>query len=159
MREQKRKRRFWVFLVLSLFWMGLIFYFSAQSAEESAELSTGTVDWLLAYDSKRHVLQNLAGKGILEFVVRKLAHAAEYGILAVFLGLTIYSSKRWKRKWQLKTVIFCCLYACSDEFHQLFVAGRSGQIRDVGIDTFGAVCAVLILWFSFIMIQHYELRR
>ena len=31
------------------------------------------------------------------------------------------------------------LYACSDEFHQFFIAGRSAQFTDVMIDTCGAL--------------------
>ena len=41
------------------------------------------------------------------------------------------------------------LYACSDEIHQLFVPGRSGNILDVLIDTVGASVGVLV--FSFIV--------
>ena len=29
------------------------------------------------------------------------------------------------------------LYSCTDEFHQLFINGRSGSFRDVLIDTIG----------------------
>ena len=36
-------------------------------------------------------------------------------------------------------------YACTDEFHQLFVPGRSGQITDVMIDTLGGSIGVLII--------------
>lgn len=38
----------------------------------------------------------------------------------------------------------CILYAISDEFHQLFVPGRGGQIRDVLIDSTGAIVGVAI---------------
>lgn len=31
----------------------------------------------------------------------------------------------------------CILYSCTDEFHQLFINGRSGSFRDVLIDTIG----------------------
>ncbi len=41
-------------------------------------------------------------------------------------------------------VAFAFLYACLDEFHQLFVAGRCGQPFDVAIDTSGALVAVAI---------------
>jgi VanZ family protein len=34
----------------------------------------------------------------------------------------------------------------SDEFHQLFIVGRSGQIKDVFIDTFGAIFVVFIIY-------------
>ena len=32
-----------------------------------------------------------------------------------------------------------------DEMHQLFVNGRTGQIRDILIDTLGALTAIIIL--------------
>lgn len=143
--EKRQKWIFRIFLVLSFIWIGVIFFFSAQPAAESAELSTETTDYLLSSFSKFSLLWYLKEKGILEFAVRKLAHMAEYGILAVFLGITIRSGKRWNAKWQWKTGILCFLYACSDEFHQLFVAGRSGQIRDVVIDTVGASGTILLL--------------
>lgn len=41
-------------------------------------------------------------------------------------------------------VAFSFLYACLDEFHQLFVAGRCGQPADVTIDTAGALVAVAV---------------
>lgn len=139
--------------------MGVIFFFSAQPAVESAELSAGTVDWVISYFSEIPVLRTLEEKGILEFLVRKLAHAAEYGVLGILLGCTIFFHKSWNAKWQFKTLGLCCFYACSDEFHQLFVPGRSGQIRDVGIDTAGAFCAVLVLWLFFVLVQRYFLRQ
>lgn len=145
MRESVRKRIYWCFLVLSLIWMGVIFFFSAQPAVESAELSTGTVNWMISSFSEVSILQTLTEKGILEFLVRKLAHVAEYGVLGILLGCTIFFHKHWNFKWQLKTVALCCFYACSDELHQLFVPGRAGQIRDIVIDTIGACCAVLVL--------------
>ena len=36
------------------------------------------------------------------------------------------------------------LYACTDEFHQRFVPGRSGELRDVGIDCCGVLTGVLL---------------
>ena len=41
-------------------------------------------------------------------------------------------------------VAFSFLYACLDEFHQLFVDGRCGQPADVAVDTSGALIAVAI---------------
>jgi VanZ family protein len=43
-------------------------------------------------------------------------------------------------------VLFVALYAASDEFHQLFVATRDASLRDVAIDTFGAVLGIILLW-------------
>ena len=42
--------------------------------------------------------------------------------------------------------IFTTAYAASDEFHQLFVTGRSAQVRDVLIDSCGALCGLALTW-------------
>ena len=36
-------------------------------------------------------------------------------------------------------------YAASDELHQLFVPGRSGEIKDVLLDSLGVLLGVLLL--------------
>jgi len=41
------------------------------------------------------------------------------------------------------------LYACTDEFHQFFVAGLHASLLDVGVDALGAAIALAVLgWFS-----------
>ena len=37
------------------------------------------------------------------------------------------------------------LYACTDEFHQLFVPGRAGRFTDVLIDTTGGIIMLLFI--------------
>ena len=44
--------------------------------------------------------------------------------------------------------IFCFLYACSDEVHQLYVPGRSGNIKDVFIDSIGISFALVVYYFK-----------
>ena len=39
-------------------------------------------------------------------------------------------------------IILCILYAISDEIHQHFIPGRSGDLLDVGIDTMGSCLGV-----------------
>ena len=39
----------------------------------------------------------------------------------------------------------CFLYACTDELHQLFSSGRSGQFDDVLLDSIGALLGILLL--------------
>ena len=43
------------------------------------------------------------------------------------------------------SVLFCVLYASFDEFHQLFVDGRCGQLSDVIIDSSGSIVSCF-LW-------------
>jgi VanZ family protein len=40
------------------------------------------------------------------------------------------------------SLVFCVLYAISDEVHQLFVPGRGAQVTDVMIDSFGAFVGI-----------------
>lgn len=79
------------------------------------ELKSGLEDWL-------------------DFVLRKIAHITEYAILC-FLLIRASKNKKW-------AFLIAFLYACSDEFHQLFVFGRHGSPRDIGIDTIGIILAV-----------------
>lgn len=44
----------------------------------------------------------------------------------------------------LYALVTCILYACSDEWHQSFVSGRSPQITDICIDTCGALSLILL---------------
>ena len=66
----------------------------------------------------------------IEFPVRKGAHMTEYVILAVLL-LGILAGEYMEGCIVIWSVILAALYASTDEFHQLFVPGRSGQFRDV----------------------------
>lgn len=41
-------------------------------------------------------------------------------------------------------LLICVLYAISDEVHQKFIPGRSGEVRDVIIDTAGASVGISV---------------
>lgn len=41
-------------------------------------------------------------------------------------------------------LVICFLYSCTDEFHQLFSAGRTASFGDCLIDTFGATAGILV---------------
>jgi VanZ family protein len=76
-------------------------------------------------------------------LVSKLAHVAEYGILGGLIQWARGAQARhaW-RPWLAATV-----YAATDEFHQLFVPGRTARVTDVMIDAAGAAAGIAIaLW-------------
>ena len=74
---------------------------------------------------------------ILQTPIRKGAHITEFAVLnlSLLFALSFWDMKgvKWVRTAFLLTV----LYACTDEFHQIFVPGRAGLIRDVLIDSIG----------------------
>ena len=49
----------------------------------------------------------------------------------------------WPNIWL--TLIVVVLYAASDEFHQLFVPSREASVRDVLIDSAGAILALILI--------------
>jgi len=72
---------------------------------------------------------------LIDFILRKLAHITEYAILCFLL---IRATKNKKAAF-----VIAFLYACSDEFHQTFIFGRHGTLRDIGIDSIGIILAYL----------------
>ena len=58
------------------------------------------------------------------YPIRKLAHYSLYFILGILSFLVIVDYKN-NKKLILYSMFICFLYACTDEFHQLFIAGRS----------------------------------
>lgn len=137
------KRTILVLLVLG--WCFVIFSFSAEDADESKETSEGFISAVCQLivpefdDFKGAEREEFIEK--LQFGVRKAAHFTAYAILGFLSWLALYGIKRGRR--YLFSVGFSFLYACSDEIHQLFVSGRSGQFRDVLIDTGGAMSGAL----------------
>ncbi len=130
----------------AILWMCLIFSFSAAPAEESSDLSDGISYKIVACVSKLPFVewseeQICERAQIIHTPVRKLAHFSEYAILAVLCMIPVWGEG--KRKDYAVILGICFLYACSDEWHQIYIPGRDGNIKDVGIDTLGAVAGLL----------------
>ncbi len=134
---------------LVFLWMGLIFMFSHQSAEISADLSGSLLAYVIVL-IERVVLLSQNTAEILHALIRKLAHFLIYFILGVllyraFLSTSISPRVRWFQIGK-NAVIVGMFYAFTDEVHQLFVVGRSGQFRDILIDSCGVLCGVLVYY-------------
>ena len=139
--------------ILAVCWMAAIFMFSAQPADESQKLSDGVSYRLVS------VIDNVAHKNwndekkeelaqIIDYPVRKAAHMSEYALLTL-LTFGAVCTKKGKRRYIIPICI-TFLYACTDEFHQLFIAGRSAEIKDVLIDSFGSLTSILLCNFIYL---------
>ena len=154
MNKQFKTYKITVFILL-LGWMLMIFLLSAQNAEDSSETSGEVVSRFISFlfpnfdEFSAKTQENIMG--IYQFFVRKVAHFTIFAILGVLSFLNTVSFKNMKLKFRaLSALLFSMLYAVSDEIHQLLVPGRSGEIRDVLIDSLGAVSGIL---FVFIIIK------
>ena len=75
--------------------------------------------------------------------LRKLAHFSEFFLLGGLVGGAFALLRRPAILWPL---LCCALIAATDETLQLFFDGRSGEVKDVLLDTLGSLCALLLLW-------------
>lgn len=109
---------------------------STQSAQQSGSLLAFLTPWLTALGIQPEGFHT---------ILRKLAHFSEYGLLGVLWTMELWlGPHREKRRGAMERLSFCMLTAFLDETIQLFVPGRSGEIRDVWIDTAGAWTGIVI---------------
>lgn len=137
----KHKIRLCILFVLLLAVMTAIFVFSSQNADKSQKLSDGFLDRLGKFLNFLPLFKEDAGNKI-----RKAAHFSEFmclGLLsALFFREWFLRKKSRLERTALISCIFCFLYACSDEIHQIFVPGRACRLKDVLIDCGGAITGI-----------------
>src|SRR3954447_25585366 len=111
-----RRNRALLRAIAPLVLMAVIFYLSAQS-------STAEYPWW-------------------EVVIRKLGHVTGYALLTGLWAWTLRGIVRRPIVW---AVAISFAYACTDEFHQTFVHGRSGTPVDVAVDAIGMAIAAFLI--------------
>lgn len=138
MKKYSKKRILFAILVIA--WMITIFCFS----NENGETSQGTSDIITnAIVNIREELENY--RETISFCVRKLAHFSIYFVGGILL-FEFYNTfdVTNKKVFGMSALTGVC-YATFDEVHQLFISGRSGQFRDVCIDSTGIIVALIIM--------------
>lgn len=152
-----------LYFVFMLSVMGVIFYFSHQDGEVSKEVSKQVVSNV--EDAKHEIKKEekaeavevkpefhltdivyLVLGGLLAVTkvgIRNFAHVFLYWLLGIAVFLVLKDVRRISHKlcWALG---ICFLYSISDEFHQMFIPGRDGQIEDLLMDAAGYVVALVV---------------
>lgn len=103
-----------------LAWMSLIYYFSAQPNLKS-ELAP-----------------------IWDLIFRKIAHMAEFFILAFLFFRAYLGHKIIAGRALFIAALMAVIYAIFDEYHQTLVEGRVGSPVDVIIDSIGVMAFVAL---------------
>ena len=139
-----------ILTIIIILWMAFIFSMSAKNSTQSSSISGGFTYKILSmffaqFRSIDKTTQDSIVEG-LQFVVRKGAHFTAYAIL----GGLCFADLRVLDKFKLKinfiiALVISALYAASDELHQYFVPGRSCEIRDVMIDSLGALTGITVV--------------
>lgn len=148
-----RKLRHWI---LPIAWMGVIFMFSHQPAAQSSKISSSVTEKVLQIIE--HIVPNASDE--IDWWHRFIRKNAHFFIYFVLSGLLIKPLKRQDvNKPILMAFIISVLYAMSDETHQLFIEGRSGQVRDVLIDSIGAATSLVLYKFGGKYVRFFDERR
>lgn len=143
--------------ILTVAVMALIFFFSSQTADVSSMTSRGFtkkivefVCSIIRYNNPDFIIN------IIHAIMRKVAHFT----LFFLLGITSVNSicrlfEFSRKKLFIYSLLFCILYAVSDEVHQIFVPGRAAMFKDVCIDSAGSVFGISL----FILVRTIIVRR
>ena len=130
-------------------WMSIIFIGSTDlgSSQRTSRIVGPILRWFNPNVSDETIRA-------VQAVVRKSAHVCVYAMLAllVWRGRRVTRAVKlleggwsWPEMWGI--VAFCAAYAVTDELHQSFVQSRQGSPWDVGFDSLGAICALLVLYY------------
>ncbi len=141
------KHRKIILSILIIVWMATIFMFSNQWSQKSSNVSGKTIRFIL---DKLSITENMDKVQIdklvekLQTPIRKLAHFSIYALGGIisFIFINEYNLKHGKKL--LFALAICVIYAIVDEIHQYFIPGRSCEIRDVLIDSTGAILGIFI---------------
>ena len=127
-----KKKAFWIWLLLSVLWIGVIFWHSSRVAADSEAESLG----LLYYVQK--ILPWMTNR-----LLRKCGHFGEFAILGFFLT----GMFRQLRNFTLLKPVACAAFiALCDETLQRYIPGRSGNVKDLWIDLGGIVFGALVMY-------------
>jgi len=82
----------------------------------------------------------------VQFPIRKAAHMTEYAVLSVLIMLALIVDGLKGIRLPVISAIIATVFAATDEFHQRFVPGRYGCLRDVLIDAAGSIIGLMIAY-------------
>ena len=145
-----------ILIVLALGWMVGIYKLSGMNSSNSNGKSTDiigmfiedTLDLTNEYgitDSHPTDAKLEKASNLINAPMRKVIHATVYFMLALFIMLLLNIIFEHKKYWlsMIIAIGICIVFAITDEYHQTLVAGRTGQLLDVLIDSAGAMVGIL----------------
>ena len=130
--------------------MYMIFSFFSQEGEISSTVSykvshiiVETADHVFDMGMDDYQISYFATK--INSVTRKLAHMTEYFLLAIAVSFPLYVYGLHGILLMILAGGFCIAFACGDEYHQSYVAGRAASMKDVGIDSVGVFIGIILV--------------
>lgn len=139
--------------ILVIGWLAVIFSLSSENADASSQRSAELLD-MIAKNLHLYMSEEFLRccAHVLEFVILStLSYVSMFATNHVITGSGVtYEQKLDKLKNDNEVYIAVSLWitslvAAADEYHQIFVAGRSSSLFDVFLDVSGAFVLMLII--------------
>lgn len=134
----------YISIALVIIWMSIVFMLSSQTGKKSENTSNNFTKAIFKNDISDEQVRNLS------YIVRKIAHFTLYTIGGILICLCLLLNIKSTKYIYFISFVIGLIYAITDEFHQLFIPNRSGEIKDVIIDSLG-----ILLGVSFVKISKY----
>jgi VanZ family protein len=103
-----------------------------------------TLYWIILFTATTLPGQDLPNLGISD----KIEHFSAFFVLAILLNLALIYQRRSYvlfKNASIATIIITLSYGVIDEIHQLFIPGRSADIRDWLADSSGVILGIILL--------------
>lgn len=120
----------WVFVAAVMIF---IFLMSSANGETSSDISNSLLMRII----------ELTGLDISSHFIRKAAHFSEFAALSFLLSNAVFATFNTKKA-PVVAFPLSCVYAVTDELHQLFSDGRACSVKDMLIDSSGALLGAII---------------
>lgn len=130
----------------AIVWLGLIVIESTAglSAANTSRVLYPLLHFLFKLDPVQFLTWHM--------IIRKTGHVIGYAVLSVLLfrawraTLQVRNYPRWSIVWARVSFAMTVLVASLDEWHQSFIPSRTGNIRDVFLDSAAALGAQIVLY-------------
>lgn len=144
-----------VVIILTVLWLGFIFFMSSQTAENSSHMSKKITKVVVLLGENVGFIEDGASDSVeiinkYNLDIRKIAHVFMYFLLACLIFATLW---RFKVKKILSIIISFSISLCIafiDEINQMNFSGRNSGVFSEGIDdifrdAFGIGMAIVLL--------------
>ena len=136
----KRNWYKYLFIIITFFVIGFIWWNSSKNGEESSGISQGVL-----YEIMQIFARIGISTDITEHIIRKLAHFTEFTALGILLSIDTVLFLKNMKQYVWIPLFIGLLVALIDETIQLFPIGRSSSVKDVWIDFSGVLFGTILL--------------
>lgn len=170
--KNKIKSKIIISWILVIIWASVIFNLSAKTAEASTVQSQGLISTFTGLVGA--IIPDEETMTRIDGIVRETAHGIEYFILGMLLFNALLVTLNYRKQEELLltaetgiectdkyralncficSLLICCIYAITDEIHQIPIPGRTFQVLDLIIDFTGSLLGITTIKIGHLFIK------